>query len=75
VWKERKYKDETSHYSKAVKSHESWLNERSFTTRTMSYIFGFLRAGEIVVPSSAGYDMSVHLSMGDVTLDSRVSHQ
>ena len=35
--------------------------------------FGFLRLGEIVVPSSMGYDPSVHLSVGNVTLDSRVS--
>ena len=27
--REGKYKDETSHYSKVVKRHESWLNERS----------------------------------------------
>ena len=33
--------------------------------------FGFLRAGEIVVPSLSAYDPSVHLSFGDVTLDSR----
>ena len=33
--------------------------------------FGFLRAGEIVVPSMSAYDPSVHLSFGDATLDSR----
>eukprot|EP00731_Ephydatia_muelleri_P033273 Em0027g21a len=32
--------------------------------------FGFLRSGEIVVPSDAEYDASVHLSYGDVKADS-----
>ena len=35
--------------------------------------FGFLRSGEIVVPSAEEYDPSAHLSYGDVTLDSRES--
>ena len=35
--------------------------------------FGFLRAGEIVVPSDAAYDASCHLSMGDVRVDSTVA--
>lgn len=33
---------------------------------------GFLRSGEIVAPSVLGYKPSVHLSFGDVTLDSRL---
>ena len=31
--------------------------------------YGFLRAGEITVPSEAGYDSSVHLNMGDISVD------
>ena len=31
--------------------------------------FGFLRAGEIVVPSDNTYDPSAHLSVGDVRID------
>ena len=32
--------------------------------------FGFLRAGEITVPSEAAYDPGVHLNFADVTVDS-----
>ena len=32
--------------------------------------FGFLRSGEVVVPSDAGYDRSCHLSVEDVCVDS-----
>ena len=32
--------------------------------------FGFLRSGDVVVPSDAGYDQSCHLSVGDVGVDS-----
>ena len=35
--------------------------------------FGFLRSGEITVPSAGEYDPGAHLSYGDVTLDSRES--
>ena len=31
--------------------------------------FGFLRAGEVVVPSDTAYDSSLHLSVGDVLVD------
>ena len=31
--------------------------------------FGFLRTGEVVVPSDSGYDPAVHLSYGDVKVD------
>ena len=34
--------------------------------------FGFLRSGEITVPSLAQYDQEVHLSEGDVRLDRAV---
>ena len=33
-------------------------------------LFGFLRSDEIIVPSDLEYDPSVHLSFGDVRLDS-----
>ena len=32
--------------------------------------FGFLRSGEVVVPSDSDYDSSTHLSFGDVRVDS-----
>ena len=32
--------------------------------------FGFLRAGELTVPSSQAYDPDVHLSLGDLAIDS-----
>ena len=32
--------------------------------------FGFLRSGEVTVPSEAAYDSSVHLNMADVAVDS-----
>ena len=35
--------------------------------------FGFLRSGEITVPSQGDYDSSAHLSYGDVTFDSEHS--
>lgn len=32
--------------------------------------FGFLRMGEVVVPSDTGYDPRVHLSYGDIRINS-----
>ena len=32
--------------------------------------FGFLRSGEVTVPSEAAYDSSVHLNMSDIAVDS-----
>ena len=32
--------------------------------------FGFLRSGEVCVPSAKEYDSSAHLSIGDITVDS-----
>ena len=37
--------------------------------------FGFLRSGEVVVPTDSGYDKTVHLSYGDVRVDSTVNPQ
>ena len=31
--------------------------------------FGFLRAGELTVPSDASYDPQVHLNLGDIAVD------
>ena len=36
---------------------------------------GFLRSGEVVVPSQTGYDPTSHLSFGDVLVDSTVNPQ
>ena len=35
--------------------------------------FGFMRAGELVVPSDSSFDPSCHLAFGDVLVDSRDS--
>lgn len=32
--------------------------------------FGFLRSGEMTVPSQSGYDPDCHLSYGDIAVDS-----
>ena len=37
--------------------------------------FGFLRSGEVVVPSVSEYDPAVHLSVGDVRVDSTSAPQ
>ena len=37
--------------------------------------FGFLRAGEVVVPSDHEYDASVHLSVEDVLVDNTITPQ
>ena len=35
--------------------------------------FGFLRAGEVVIPSDSGFDSATHLAQGDVRVDSVVT--
>ena len=37
--------------------------------------FGFLRAGEVVIPSDAGFDSATHLAQGDIPVDSVVTPQ
>ena len=37
--------------------------------------FGFLRSGEVVVPSDSEYDPAVHLSFRDVRLDNTMDPQ
>ena len=56
--------------------HRSWYVERSdrdatmlCTAATMCF-FGFLRVGEIVAPPWSGFDPNIHLSEGDVCVDS-----
>lgn len=40
---------------------------------TMMCFFGFLRSGEVVSPSDTGFDPSIHLAYGDVTLSNHVN--
>ena len=35
--------------------------------------FGFMRAGELTVPSNKGYDAAVHLSLSDISVDNPTS--
>lgn len=46
---------------------QAWDNHRDAAV-TMCFC-GFLRSGEVVVPSQSGYDPSCHLSYGDVLVD------
>ena len=45
-----------------------------WSAATMCF-FGFLRAGEIVVPSDQGFDGAIHLAYGDVRADNVVTPQ
>ena len=51
---------------------QAWDNHRDaamlWATVTMCFC-GFLRSGEVVVPSQSGYDPYCHLSYGDVLVD------
>ena len=51
---------------------QNWPNCRDasmlWAAATMCF-FGFLRAGEVVVPSESGFDPSSHLAYGDVQAD------
>ena len=54
------------------------MREDKFDARTLweaacMCFFGFLRSGEVVIPSDAAYDPAVHLSYGDVRVDSTSS--
>lgn len=35
--------------------------------------FGFMRAGELVVPSNSGFNSSCHLAVGDILIDNQTS--
>lgn len=56
----------------------TWQNQRDasmlWAAVTMCFC-GFLRSGEVVVPSQMGYDPSSHLSFGDVRVDSTTTPQ
>ena len=51
---------------------ERWDASMLWAASCMCF-FGFLRSGEIVVPSDGAYDPSAHLSYGDVRTDSLVN--
>ena len=42
---------------------------------TCTCFFGFLRSGEVVVPSDSDYNPAVHLSFGDVSMDNATDPQ
>ena len=42
---------------------------------SMLMLFGFLRCGEITVPSTTSYDPGAHLSFGDITVDNLTAPQ
>jgi hypothetical protein len=46
------------------------LNASMLWAASSMCFFGFLRSGEVVVPSDTGFDPSVHLTYGDVKVDS-----
>ena len=49
-------------------SGESWDTKLIWAACCLCF-FGFLRAGELTVPSNNGYDPAVHLNVGDLALD------
>ena len=57
----------------------SWLTSRSGRDASMLWaaatmcFFGFLRAGEVVVPSDSAFDPSIHLTVKDISVDSHSS--
>ena len=50
---------------------EDSFNGRMLWAAACMCFFGFLRTGEVVVPSESLYDAETHLSVGDVRLDSQ----
>ena len=50
---------------------EDAFNGRMVWAASGMCFFGFLRSGEVVVPDVSSFDPSVHLSEGDVSVDSR----
>ena len=59
-----------------LKLREVWNRDGSNVDNIMLWaasslcFFGFMRAGDLTVPSDSGYDESSHLSFTDVTVDS-----
>ena len=54
----------------AWQTMEDRFNAHMLWTVVCTCFFEFLQSGEVVVPSAATYDPSVHLSHGDVKVDS-----
>ena len=54
----------------AWQAMEDTFNAHMLWAVVCTCFFGFLRSGEVVVPVAAAYDPSVHLSHGDVKVDS-----
>ena len=51
-------------------TREDRFNARMLWAAACMCFFGFLRSGEIVIPSDSSYDPAAHLSYGDVRVDS-----
>ena len=49
---------------------EDALNAHMLWAVVCTCFFGFLQSGEVVIPSAVAYDPSVHLSHGNVKVDS-----
>ena len=56
---------------RAWETMEDSFNGRMLWAAARMCFFGFLRTGEVLVPSRALYDAEVHLSIDDVKLDNR----
>ena len=53
--------------------YPNWYDATMLWAACCMCFFGFLRSGEIVVPSDSDYDPTVHLSVGDVRVDNTSS--
>ena len=53
--------------------YPNWYDATMLWAACCMCFFGFLRSGEIVVPSDSDYDPTVHLSLGDVRVDNTSS--
>ena len=63
------------HLRRVWESAVDQFNSAMLWAASCMCFFGFLRSGEVVVPSDTGFDEAVHLSFGDVKLDSVSSPQ
>ena len=85
---QRSYREQTSQPSRVrlpitpaiLRSMRSTLESRATDPDTIMVwaaavlcFFGFLRSGEITVPTTTGFDPMIHLAWGDVALDSTQS--